>query len=344
MVTQRDIANALNISNATVSRAFNNGKISAEKKKMILDKADEMGYIEDSSAKFLALKNPAVVEVFIFNSLVQNYTEEVIKGFKTFEKNSNNKKFKVNINIIEADFNLEKRISLQKSYIEKALNSKNVKGVLFSNIHQETTKDLISSCKSKNIIPGTFDMVQGEKSALFHIAPDYKKLGRVAGELLAKFINKAGKILVLDFNEGYKLGSTRLEGFLSCIKNYENISIDLPEKLASLEKIDFFKFLDKHLDESISGIFPIYRAEYVAEYISNKKLEHHNFKILSNDMNEKIKEHLLDDSIDAVIYQNPFYIGFKSCEAMYNAIFFNKVDYQDIKIKESVILKETIID
>ncbi|MGL4254655.1 MAG: substrate-binding domain-containing protein [Fusobacteriaceae bacterium] len=344
MVTQRDIAKALNISNATVSRAFNNGKITASTKKMILDKAAEMGYTEDSSAKFLALKNPAIVEVFIFNSLVQNYTEEVIKGFKNFEKNTNNKKFQVNINIIEADFNLENRIALQKSQIEKVLNSKNLKGVLFSNIHDETTKHLITSCKSKNIFAGTFDMVDSEETALFHIAPDYEKLGRVAAELLAKFIGKKGKILLLDFNEGYKLGSTRLDGFLTCLKNYKNIVVESPEKLASLEKADFFKFLDKYLNEGISGIFPIYRAEYVAEYILNKDLKKYDFKIISNDMNENIKDYLLNDSIDSVIYQNPFNLGFKSCEAIYNAIFFNKTDYQDIKIKESIILKETLID
>lgn len=342
MVTQRDIAKALNISNATVSRAFNNGKITESTKKLILDKAKEMGYVEDSSAKFLALKNPYIVEVFIFNSLVENYTSEVIKGFKSFEKNSNNKKFKVNINIIEAPFNLDERVKLQKKHIIQTLKSPLVKGILFSNIHNATTEYLIKECSFKNITVGTFDMVDDSENALFHVSPDYKRLGRIAGELLSKLLNKNGKILVLDFNEGYNLGHTRLKGFLDCIETYKFIDVIIPEKLNTLTKEDFYNFLNRHLKSDINGIFPIYRAEYVAEYILDYNLLNRDLKLISNDLNEDIEKYLKLNIIDAVIYQNPFHIGYTACKLIYNKIFFNSENEKNIVIKESILLKESL--
>ncbi|MGL5917754.1 MAG: substrate-binding domain-containing protein [Cetobacterium sp.] len=343
MVTQRDIAKALNISNATVSRAFNNGKITEATKEMILKAAAEMGYSEDSNAKFLALKKPAILEVFIFDSLVEKYTKEVVNGFESFKKSTNNNKFKVNINVIEAEFNLEKRVELQKYHILKALDSEFVKGVVFSNIHNETTDEIIQAANSKNILVGTFDMVEQNSEALFHVAPDYNRLGRVAGELLAKFIGKKGEILILDFNEGYNLGTTRLNGFLSCIEKFKDITVLTPKKLDSLKEEEFFSFLDQYLNnDNIVGIYPIYRAEYVAKYILKNGLESRDLKIISNDMNESIESFLKKDMIDGVIYQNPFNIGYKSCDLMYNAIFFNQKPSKTITIKESILIKETL--
>ncbi|MGL5983309.1 MAG: sugar ABC transporter substrate-binding protein, partial [Cetobacterium sp.] len=201
----------------------------------------------------------------------------------------------------------------------------------------------IQAANSKNILVGTFDMVEQNKNAIFHVAPDYNRLGRVAGELLSKFIGRKGEVLVLDFNEGYNLGNTRLNGFLSCTENFKDISVSIPRKLNSLKEEDFLSFLDQYLNnDNIVGIYPIYRAEYVAKYILKNGLKNRNLKIISNDMNESIESYLKKDIIDGVIYQNPFNIGYTSCDLMYNAIFFNQKPSKTITIKESIIIKETL--
>lgn len=340
MVTQLDIANALKISTATVSRALNNGKILPETRKKILKKAKEMGYVENSSAISLALKSEIVIEAFLFNSLVDQYSQELVRGLLSFQEETKNSKFKININILNTGFNFKNRSEKQLQEIVEKIDKKSPKGILFSSIGDSTTKKIIQKAKECKIIAGTFDMLLKPNSSAFHVGPNYFKLGKAAGELLAKLMRKKGNILILDFDEGYGLSYSRIQGFIEEIKNYPNIEIIPTPKLNSLEKDEYKKIIiDTIKSHEIDGIFPIYRSEYAAEILTELNL---SIPLISNDYNEKVDYFLNNGKIDAVISQNPYEIGYYSAKIFYELFFLNKQKVrEEIEIKSKIILRNS---
>ncbi|MGL4534284.1 MAG: substrate-binding domain-containing protein [Fusobacteriaceae bacterium] len=342
MITQKDIAKALNISTATVSRALNNGKILSETRVEILKKAKEMGYIENPNAISLALKSDIVIEAFIFNSLVDQYSEEIIRGLNKFQEDKKNSKFRININILDADFNFEKRSEKQIEEILKKIKLNKPKGILFSSIGIIPSEKILENCKINKVICGTFDMLLKPNSSAFHVGPNYYKLGKAAGELLAKFMRKKGNVLILNFDEGYGLSSSRIKGFLEEIKKYKNIKVLPISNLKSLSKLEYEKIVEKNLKEfQIDGVFPIYRSEYLAEIFKELNLD---IPLISNDFNDKVNYFLKKGNIDAIISQNPFEIGFYSGKMFYDLFFLNKQKIREEKeIELKILIKNNII-
>lgn len=85
-VTMKDIAEALDISVNTVSRAFNDkADINPETKKRILEKAREMGYLRNSSAAFLRTSETRTIGVIIDDS-TNPFFWEVFLGIETSAK------------------------------------------------------------------------------------------------------------------------------------------------------------------------------------------------------------------------------------------------------------------
>lgn len=140
MVNIKDVAKACNVSIATASRALRNtGYVSKEKRKAIIEKANELGYIVDNNAQTLKKGKSMTIgiivsdiENFFYNMVLQNLITEFAKyGYRV---------------IISYSF---EDAEIEKDCIKFLLSSK-VDALIFTPI-SNTNQDLINLIRKRNI-------------------------------------------------------------------------------------------------------------------------------------------------------------------------------------------------
>ncbi|MBX6763392.1 MAG: substrate-binding domain-containing protein [Rubrobacteraceae bacterium] len=146
---------------------------------------------------------------------------------------------------------------------------------------------------------------------LAHIGSDNFKGGQVAGNALAKAINKKGKVFVVNVKPGISTTDARQKGFEAAIKKYPGIQYlgaqydnDDPTKAASITSA----VLQKNPD--LAGIFGtnIYAGEGAATGVrqAGKKGQ---VKIIEFDASPTEVKDLKKRSVDGLIAQHPGDIG-----------------------------------
>lgn len=82
-MTMKDVANAANVSSATVSRVLNNPESVSEKKRNhILSVIKKLGYIPNSAARALVMRRTRTIGIIV-NNLHDPFFHDLIKGFET---------------------------------------------------------------------------------------------------------------------------------------------------------------------------------------------------------------------------------------------------------------------
>jgi LacI family transcriptional regulator len=195
-----DIANKLNITAATVSRALNNNpRISAETKKLVLETAASMNYKQNRLA--LALKsgkskNVGVVVPYIngyfFSSIIRGIEDELYpKGYHV---------------IITQTHDDQKR---EVKNIQNLLNAQ-VDGILISTSHSNKELEHFESVLKKNVPFIFFDRKLNIPDISSVIIDDYQGGYDATQHLIDQGCNRIAHLKV---NNGLELYQKRLQGY-----------------------------------------------------------------------------------------------------------------------------------
>jgi LacI family transcriptional regulator len=202
-VTLKDIAQSLNISVSTVSRALNNkGDIDPETKKMVKNKARDLGYFPNTAAKALKGKNSLLLGVIIDDNANPFYAE-VLKGM---EKAARKKGFHLIL------VNTAGRLDEQKFAVE-FLQSRGVDGILLAPVRDDKPKDLEYFRVPFVVVGRHF-----EKADLLEIYNDDETGGYIA----TKRLLEKGKRKLLHICSRLNIfpSRARLNGFKKALKEY----------------------------------------------------------------------------------------------------------------------------
>ncbi|MFO7881123.1 MAG: LacI family DNA-binding transcriptional regulator [Kosmotogaceae bacterium] len=202
-VTLKDIAQSLNISVSTVSRALNNkGDIDPETKKMVKNKARDLGYFPNTAAKALKGKNSLLLGVIIDDNANPFYAE-VLKGM---EKAARKKGFHLIL------VNTAGRLDEQKFAVD-FLQSRGVDGILLAPVRDDQPKDLEYFRVPFVIVGRHF-----EKADLLEIYNDDETGGYIA----TKRLLEKGKRNLLHICSRLNIfpSRARLNGFKKALKEY----------------------------------------------------------------------------------------------------------------------------
>lgn len=337
-MTQKEIADQLNISRSTVARAFNGGRINEKTKKLILDFAYKNGYKPNNLAQTLVRKNNISIYVFLVDSISPTYVKDIIKGIKVSEKKFSDYKFK--INIIQMRASKEKDSEKQYKEILKVLETESPNGLIVSFIDDTYIQNISNLCKSKKIPLITLDTINYEKEKNCHIGPDYIQMGSLTADFIITGLREKGKILILNFEDSCNINKMRVKGFLSFSKNFKDIKIDFIN-LSSLTQKDFNKALSSCDILEYDCIYSSFKSENIVTYLESNKIDKKYF-LIANDLNEDIQNLLYKRKISGIIYQRPFYQGIISIETIFNYLI-KKIPIPDkINIGIDILLKENL--
>jgi LacI family transcriptional regulator len=249
MVTLKDLANELNVSVSTVSKALSDShEISKETKQKILALAKKRNYTPNSIAINLKRKETKAIGVIIPNIFNHFYTK-ILSGIES-EAKRNGYKTIVSIS--------NEKIESEKEGLTYFSNG-SVDGVLLA-LSEETEKskevDHILKLQNKNIpfvlFDRYFDSLQSDRV----IIDDYN-----SAKNAIHFLKNSGrkKLLVVSLLKNLYIGSIRKDGALSTDENIHLLELDSEDMFESeLKKILKEKKIDAILAlDELSGIISL---------------------------------------------------------------------------------------
>lgn len=210
----------------------------------------------------------------------------------------------------------------QVDVVQTQVNNK-VDGIVLAAVDAEALAQPVKDAALKKIPTVTVDsgLATDKDSSIAYIATDNVKGGELAGEKLAELIGKKGEVGVLLFKKGSASNDQRESGFLAAIKKYPDIKV-----VFSQEAGDPTKAVDQTnnmltANKNIVGIFAANQpnGEGCASALKQKKLGG-KVKVVAFDGSADEVSALKDGTIQALIVQDPYQMGYKGYKVLVDAL------------------------
>lgn len=314
-IIMQDIANALNISRTTVYRALRGkGRVKEETKKQVLKESKRLGYKANKAAIMLASSKKEIVIGALFPSEPKFFFEDVYTGIEDAAKEL--KDFGLYIKYCQTKtHDVDKQFDL----FEKLLKEK-VSGIVITPSSPVLLNDLINKATHKGIPVITFLSDAPISKRLCFIGQDLKASGKVAGELMGKFIMGTGKIAVLTgFSEVWSL-QQRVEGFRYEIGNHFK-SVDIIGQFEYFDDVEKAYKIAKHImktQKDLAGIYTTSSAGTVGVGRAvNELRQSGKITVIGFDLTDEIRDMLLMNTLQATICQDPYAQGYYSIKILF---------------------------
>ncbi len=324
--TLKDIANELNISTNTVSKALNDkAKVSDELREKIKETAERLGYEKNAHASRLSQK-PIVIGVLI-NGYDENYYRYTLKGLKKAEAQLFDSKVSFDIRIVDIDCNTEK--NSKKACDEFVANG--VRGIIFNDCNFKSLRQIIGDLNEKNIYSALLNYDYKEADRSFSMTNNYEIAVGLALDVLKMKLNNEDTIALYPQIDKSENGKNFIKYFKKLSKEYNFKNI-----ITVFSDDELFDTIKKR---NVRGIY-ISHASYlnVCNYIRTIDSRKKPCLVVS-DIYDAAVPFVEDGTIDAVIYQEPQKQAFDTAMAMYRAIFERNIAEDKLKITPLLILR-----
>jgi hypothetical protein len=163
-ITIKDVAQRADVSIATVSRVMNSGRVSAVKKKRVLEAIKELNYVPNNSARNLASVTATKRIKLIVPTISIPCYIELIKGFQKGAL-----LYRYDPVIEEYDFDVMKYDQINMD----SFSSSEVKGIVQIGYYQEIINKLVISLDDDSLDIHASDSYDGKKIGIFFPGDDY---------------------------------------------------------------------------------------------------------------------------------------------------------------------------
>lgn len=306
--TMSQIAKIAKVSRGTVDRVLHNRSgVSDEVRKRVSLVAEQLNYKPNIIGKALAgYGNKRTIGV-ILTPEDNPFIDDVKKGiFQAYEEIRD---FGFQLDCIPMKSNDPNELAaLINGQLEK-----NVSAIAIPTFEHEGVRDAIRKANGRNIAIATFISDLPGIERICFIGHDLERGGRVAGELMGKIINGAGKVAILSGPQCMTAHNQRIKGFTDEIsENYTGIGIVELVDILDQDAIGYRQaktILQKHDD--LAGIYitgggvqGICRA--IKEMNKGRVV-----RVVCFDLVPQTKELVKEGIIDFVIGQDQFFEGYK---------------------------------
>lgn len=334
MVTQKEIAEKLGISRTTVARAINGSpSIKKETKDKIMELVEKYNYEKNYIGSTLALKTRKVIYALVVKSKNEFYTKGIYDGICEAEKEF--RPYNMSIKIIQTDINDEE---LQLRKLKEILLEDDIGGLIITPLAKEKIYKILKPYL-ENLKVISLGMRLNKD--ILHVGPDYKKMGRIAGEIMCNILRDKEKILIIDNGDDKVSSKAYLDGFVSKIKG-SDLDIIGPIKGNSVEST--IEIVQKYCEEdNIKGIYINRYAQDSLNKIPKKLLI--GKKIVTNGMDDLIKKLIKNKVVTATVKEQVFLEGYTAGKKIFDQVIRN---YEIVNkwevLKPRIIFLENLAD
>src|SRR5262245_16593853 len=213
---------------------------------------------------------------------------------------------------------LETDYSGQINIVEDAINRR-VDGIVLAPSHGDALVPIVERAQKEGIPVTIFDSGISTQTYLSYVATDNRQGGVVAAERLADKLGGKGRVAILGVKAGSVSTDEREQGFQETIKQkYPGISIVAvqygdADRAKSLDRAT--DILTAHAD--LNGMFASNESSTVGavQAIKQKGLAG-KVVLVGFDSSPNLIDDLKDGSIDSLVLQNPFKMGYEGVKTI----------------------------
>lgn len=312
-VTIYTIAEALNMSVSMVSRAFKpESKLNPEKRKLILETAEKMGFVQNKMASRLSMK-PIRIATVIYGRF-KGYYAEMVRGIECASRDLSD--YKVSSMVYELPFG---------QYTEEdafrrldSIAREKYDGVIIHGLYGERAARKIDELADQGMKVATLHNDILSCRRLFTSMSNTELTGSLAAELLDIFLpDDRRNVVLFSGNMQSLVHQTLTFSFIRHANKYKLKMLrhyatqDKPEEAANMIEEAFRDFPD------IDGIYissanstPILR--YLEEHEMGDRVA-----VIASDVFPELSAYLRKGIVNATIYQDPFNQGRHAFEGLF---------------------------
>ena len=315
-VTIYTIAEELNMTPSMVSRAFKpDGKVNAEKRKLILETAKRMGFEQNRLASRLSMK-PIRIATLIYGRFPAYY-DEMLRGIEEACRDLSD--YKVTNRLYVMPFG---RYTQQDAFrVLDEVQAEKYDGLILHGLYGYEVAERIDALSDAGVIVCTLHNDILSCRRLFTSMSDTELTGSMAAQMLSIFLPEDRRKVVLFSGNMKSLVHQTLT--FSFIRHAEKARMqllrhyateDYPERAAAQVREAFETFPE------IDGIYissansaPVLR--YLEEHDLGQKVA-----VIASDVFPELSDFMRKGVVNATIYQDPYLQGKRAFEGLFNYI------------------------
>lgn len=322
-VTLNDIAEKLNISANTVSKALNNkAKVSDELRRTIIEAAKEMGYEKNHNAARLSQK-PIHIGVLI-NGYDENYYRYTVRGINKAAEYLIDKRVTFTVKVIPAQSGDCEALSVLEGFLSDDYN-----GVIINDLLSVDVLPLLSKFKAKGIKLALLNGDIPNADRDFAVINNYQAAAGLAAEILTLGLPSESRLAVYSHSLAKEAHAQQQLAAYFCTATaalgFQNISVVNEES--------------ELWDKSIRGIY-VSHASYLhlCKQMNLLPLDNRP-RLVVSDLYEAGVPYLTSGIITAIIDQAPIEQAFSAACTLYAQICEGLIPNELLTVMPSVIMK-----
>ena len=331
-VTIYDIAQQLNVAPSTVTRALSNQKCVSEKtRKLVHETAEELGYKKNILAQGLKRK-PVKIGLILrnnfpdFQNLVMDGAKKACEELEDFNVTGEY----CMVDLKDSEQNMLKKL---EEFADMGLD-----GIIFTPVNlPQKTGELVDSIAKEGIRIGTVLALCDNMNIHFSVFADTEISGRIAADLFAMQGLKHGDEIVLFVGgKDQEIHKNNISGFLKMNESY-GFNVRIIEHQDN-EMIAYYATEQLlNVNKDIRGI---YTATAVTLPICKKLKElglDTKIKMIGTELFTSSIPYLTDNTLSAIIFQNPFKQGYMAFKTMYDHIVNSDTKKEKVLINPQIV-------
>ena len=337
-VTIYTLAEKLNMSVSAVSRAFNpNSKLSAEKRKIILEAAEQYGYVQNKMASRLS-QQPIRIGV-LMRGRIEAYYLKMLDGIKAAYADFQNYKVTCDIRTLSRDdFSADNACAVLEEF-----RSAGYDGVILHGIYHEGIVAKVNELAEAGIKVVTLHNDLPASSRLFTSTTNTEYTGRMVAQLFDIFLPPDRRNIIAFsgsmqslIHQGLIFSFSRcaMTLGLQLLQHYDTLDApQIAERLVQ-EAFETHERIDA-IYISCSNSIPICR--YVDEHGLSDQVT-----IIASDIFDELNEYLRRGVVNATIFQDPFAQGYTAFEKLYYNLAENRPVPTFVTARPQIVLKSNL--
>jgi ribose transport system substrate-binding protein len=223
---------------------------------------------------------------------------------------------------------LKQQIDLVQSF-----TAQGVAGIVLAPLNDKALVGSVRAATGTGIPVVIFDSdLQGDAHQAF-VATDNRVAGRLAGERMAKLLDGKGGVLLLRYQEGSASTHHREEGFLEAVRAHPGLQVLSDNQYGGATTETAFSASENLLAAksaatgAVKGVFcPNESTTFGMLLALEKSKLAGKVKFIGFDASEKLVQALKASSIDALVLQNPFNMGYVATKTLVSHLRGEKVE------------------
>jgi ribose transport system substrate-binding protein len=198
-----------------------------------------------------------------------------------------------------------------------------VSGIVLAPLNDKALIGSVNGAARAKIPVVIFDSALSGGDYVSFVATDNRAAGRLAGERMAQLLAKRGKVVLLRYQEGSASTREREEGFLEAVRKYPGLEVVSQNQYGGATTESAFSASESVLlaksaaKGGVTGVFAPNKSTTFGMLLAIEKAGlSGKIRFVGFDASDKLIAALKSGSLDALVLQNPFNMGYLAVKSL----------------------------